>query len=840
MTDTYRQFLEAKVRLAPTSGFDVDEAEIHPYLKPHARAITAWAIRGGRRGIFASFGLHKTVIQLETVRITRQRAGGRGLIVVPLGVRQEFFRDAKTLGVPLAFIRSIEEAADPEGIYLTNYETIREGKLDLSTFTVASLDEADVLRSFGSKTFSEFLYGGTFTKIPHRFVATATPDPNDFVELLGYAQFLDVMDIGHAKTRFFKRDSEHADRLTLYPHTAHEFWLWVASWAIVVQRPSDLGFSDEGYDLPPLDVRWHEIPSNHATAGVERDGQARMYKDSAHGVTEASREKRESLPGRIAKLLELRAEDPSAHRIIWHHLEIERHAIARAIPTAVSVYGTQKLEERDDAVIRFSDGVFQELSAKPSVAGAGCNFQRHCAWSIFLGIDYKFRDLIQAIHRTYRFLQPRQVRIDIIYTEAERAIREDLEAKWARYTEQCARLSELIREYGLAKISMASALQRSIGVERVEVRGEGYHLVNADAVDETRRMPSDSIDLIFTSIPFSTQYEYTPSYNDFGHTDSAEHFWRQMDFLSPELLRVAKPGRNLVVHIKDRVRPGVMSGFGFQDVDPFHCDGVFHFRRHGFAYLGMITIVTDVVRENAQTYRLGWTEKCKDGSRMGAGLPEYLLLFRKPPSDASNGYADAPVRASKAEYSRPRWQVDAAGFWRSSGERLLIPEDLVGMPYPVIYRTFRDHSRANVYDYEHHVACGDALDRARKLPPDFTLLPLQSWHPHVWADVMRARTLNAEQALRGREKHICPLQLDVVKRVILERSMEGDVVYDPFGGIMTIPYVAVKLRRRAIACELNASYFRDGAGHTERAVREVSMPTLLDLLDAADSEDQAS
>jgi hypothetical protein len=305
--------------------------------------------------------------------------------------------------------------------------------------------------------------------------------------------------------------------------------------------------------------------------------------------------------------------------------------------------------------------------------GSGCNFQRHCAWAVFLGIGFKFNDFIQAIHRLQRFGQRHKVRIDLIYTEAEREVRAELERKWRQHVEMVGRMTAIIREYGLAPGVHGGILARSIGCERQEAKGELFRVVNNDCVDETSRMEADSVGLIVTSIPFSHQYEYSPSYNDFGHTDDNEHFWRQMDFLTPELLRVLQPGRVCAIHVKDRITPGGINGFGFQTVTRISDQCADHFERHGFAFLGRKTIVTDVVRENNQTYRLGWTEQCKDGSRMGAGLPEYVMLFRKPPTDRSNGYADVPVAKDKAIYTRARWQYDAHGFTRSSGNRCCSP-----------------------------------------------------------------------------------------------------------------------------------------------------------------------
>jgi hypothetical protein len=246
----------------------------------------------------------------------------------------------------------------------------------------------------------------------------------------------------------------------------------------------------------------------------------------------------------------------------------------------------------------------------------------------------------------------------------------------------------------------------------------------------------------------------------------------------------------------------------------------------------MITVVTDVVRENNQTYRLGWTVNCQDGSRMGAGVPEYILIFRKPPTDASDGFADDPVIKAKADYSRSRWQVDAHGFWRSSGDRPLMPSDVTGLAHEKIFKLFREWTSTSVYDFEAHIAAGEALEAERRLPTSFMLLQPASWHPDVWTDVSRMRTLNMLQERKGQQFHLCPLQFDIVDRLLERYSMPGDTVLDPFGGLMTVPYCAVKAGRRSVAFELNPGYFRDGVAYVEAAAREVSIPTLFDLIEA--------
>ena len=495
--------------------------------------------------------------------------------------------------------------------------------------------------------------------------------------------------------------------------------------------------------------------------------------------------------------------------------------------------------------------------------GAGVNLQR-ASMMIFAGIGFRFQDLIQAVHRIHRFGQAKPCTVHFVYTSAEREIRRNLERKWRQHDEQRQKMAEIIKEYGLSAEAMAKALTRSIDVDREEASGNGWTLVHNDCIDESARMQADSVDLIVTSIPFSSQYEYSPSYRDLGHTDSNDHFFQQMDFLIPNLLRVLKPGRVAAIHVKDRIVPTGLSGMGFQVVQPFSDETVAAFRKHGFGFLARKTVVTDVVRENNQTYRLGWTEQCKDGTKMGAGMPEYVLLFRKPPTDKSNGYADEPVVKSKplvedagvpapfdkktnwrkpvpgTGYSRSRWQLDAHGFTRSSGDRLISSEELHRLInggvkredlHKTLYRLWKARSQDVPYDFRGHLGIAEDLDRAELLPATFMLLPPHSWHDDVWADVARMRTLNAAQHAAGREMHLCPLQEDIVERLVTQLSMPGELVFDPFMGIGSVAYYALKLGRRALGCELSRPYWLDSLIYARAAEQEMSALTLFDLLD---------
>ena len=835
---TYLDFLRAKMKVAPATGFDVDDADINPDLAPHCRAIVKWALQGGRRGIFAAFGLHKTSIQIELMRLIGKFIGGRRLIVLPLGVRHEFFDEAKErfrgeFGIELRFVRRDDEVNDDDVIHIANYESVRDGKLDPRQFVAASLDEAAVLRGYGTKTYQTFL--PLFEGVRFKFVATATPSPNRTKELIHYAGFLQVMDTGQALTRFFQRNSEKANELTLYPHKEDEFWLWVNSWAVFLQSPADLGFPDDGYVLPEMNVNWHEVPTNHAAAGEDRDHQMLMFNDPGASVVHAAREKRISMEARIAKMVDLLAEAPGQHCVLWHHLEDERRAIEAAVPGVRSIFGSQDLEKNETNAVAFKNGEFPYLATKPEMSGAGSNFQKHCAWEIFAGIDAKFHDFIQAVHRVVRFGQKHACRIDIIYSEAERGTRRILEEKWPEHDRMMERMTEIIRKYGLGRLPLESVLKRSIGVERQVEEGEYFRIAHNDCVDEARRADADSVGLIITSIPFSNHYEYTASYNDFGHTDNNGHFWEQMDFLTPELFRILKPGRIYACHVKDRILFGNVTGTGLPTVSPFHAEAIFHGMKHGFDYCGMITVDTDVVTENNGNYRLGYTEMLKDGSKMGVGSPEYVLLFHKPQTDRSKGYADEPVTKSRDQYSLARWQIDAHAHWRSSGNRLLTRDEWAQLPPDAVPKAFRAFSDAYVYDHEEVVAIGEALAAKDRLPKKYMALAPVSHSPWIWSDVVRMLTLNGSQSSRNVEKHICPFQFDIVDRLIDRFSNSGDVIYDPFGGLMTVPYRAIKKGRFGMASELNETSFRDGLHYCREAEAGRNVPSLFDLLAAAPS-----
>lgn len=822
----YVDFLKSKVTVAKKAGFEPDQSSYHPTLMPHQRDAVTWALRLGKALIAMSFGLGKTRQQCEIAIQIVNKTEKKFLVVCPLGVKHQFVEeDGPVMGISWQYVRHDADIQAATSNYLiTNYERVRDGGITAETinneFGGVSLDEGSVLRSLGSKTSD--IFKKVFSSLDYRFVCTATPAPNEYKELIYYAEFLGVMDHGQSLTRWFKRTTAgkgSAGKLVLMDSQAESFWLWVSTWALFVTTPSDLGYSDDGYIMPAMKINWHRIAIDYSRAWQQTDnfGQHRLIPNASAGVSEASAENKATLSDRISKMKELLATDPKAHWIIWHHREDERRAIESAVPEAVTVFGSQSLEDRERKILDFTHGRNRIFASKPELAGSGCNFQHHCHKAIYLGVDpsSRFQDFIQSIHRLQRFMQKETVEIHIIFAESEDGIVQILKRKWKQHDLLLSRMRTIIKEYGLSLSAIKSGLSRSLGVTRMETSQQLFTAVNNDCVAEMPNIQDNSVDAVITSIPFSNHYEYVASYNDFGHNPSDEKFFQQMDFLIPELLRVLVPGRIAAIHVKDLIRYGHANQSGFMETSMFSYMTWEAFKRHGFLFAGEIFITTDVVRENNSTYRLGWTEMCKDGSKMGVGLPEKILLFRKPPSSNATAYSDKPIIHSKQTYTRARWQVDAHSYWRSDGNALVYTKP---------------------YDYDAHIARLEHLDRRNNLPSSFFSEPPKSNNIWVWDDVNPMLCLNTEQSRRKVEAHVCPLPLDIVKRLIgrftsdPQETGEAELVLDPFAGIFTVPFVAIQMGRRGYGIELSEEYYAAGRKYCQDAEEKKLSPTLFDFL----------
>lgn len=833
----YEEFLKSKVVVAEDFGMDVENLELTEKLFPHQKDIVHFCLKGGRRAIFASFGLGKTFMQLEIAKQIINHTAKPFLIVCPLGVAGEFKRDNRKLntGYNIDYITDTGNFDKPKiQIYLTNYERIRKGDVKPEHFGGVSFDEASILRNLQTETTNYVLKH--FKSIQFRFVATATPTPNDYIEILNYADYLGVISRGHALTRFFQRDSQKAGNLKLYENKKDEFWKWVSTWAAFINTPADLGYDSTGYDLPELNIIEHCINYDLDYQPLDKWGIPILFKDTSKSLLEVSREKRDSMPARINKVSEIIDQNPNEKFIIWHHLENERNLLERNFKGTnyVSVFGSQKNDVKEKNIIAFSENQYDYLLTKPEISGSGCNLQ-NTNNMIFAGINYKFNDFIQAIHRQYRFGQDKVVNVHIIYTSNEYEVMKTLKEKWSKHLELNKQMIDLVKENGLNSELIKSQMERQIFKNGKKVQfNEGITMYNNDTVivhDDKKEMPDNSVDLYLTSIPFGDHYEYSDNYNDMGHNHGNDNFFKQMDFLTPNMLRCLKPGRIAAIHVKDRIRYSYQNGTSFTTIADFSGQTVEHYQRHGFYLIGKITITTDVVAENNQTYRLGWSEQCKDASKMGVGLPEYVLLFRKAPTSMDNSYSDEPVTKEKSEYTKALWQLDAHAYQRSSGNRLLTGEELRKMEVKRIVAKWKEINKSDIYDFKEHLRICEEMDELEKLSSTFMTLPVHSNSKYVWSDVNRMATLNAAQTNKKKEKHICPLQFDIVDRLINRYSMKGEVVCDPFGGLGTTALRALKMGRKAISIELNPEYYSDSLYYIKSEVYNMNVPTLFDMLE---------
>lgn len=840
--NTYLDFLESKIVAASQYGVDIYPNQLSDILLDHQKVIVPWCMAGGRRAIFASFGLGKTLMQLELAKQVIQITGKPFLICMPLGVVGEFKRDNELLqtGYEIQYITDSDAVDEYQlKIYVTNYERIRKGDIDPDKFGGVSFDEASILRNLQTDTTNYVLQ--YFKNINFRFVATATPTPNDFIEILNYADYLGVIDRGHALTRFFQRDPQKAGNLTLYENKKDEFWKWVSTWAIFINKPSDLGFDDTGYNLPEL--HFHEVEVKNYTDEVitTKEGKIVMFKEAAKkGLPDESKEKTASIEVRVNKAYEIVKANPDKRFILWCHIDAEQRALEKKFKefNTVSVFGSQKHLEKEKHLIDFSEGKYDILITKPKIAGSGCNFQHVCHNMIFVGIDNKFNDFIQAIHRIFRFRQQFECNVWALFTQNEYTVLKRLKTKWKKHIELNTEMINLVREYGLNTDKIKADMKRQIFTAARSATIGGATVYNNDAVLEWEKRESNSIGLNLSSWPFGDHYEYSDNYNDFGHNHGNGKFFEQCDYLTPSLYRTLMPGRIMAVHVKDRIRYSYQNGTSFTSISDFSGDCVKHCEKHGFHLVGKITITTDVVRENNQTYRLTWGEQRKDATKMGVGLPEYVLLFRKPPSSNENSYADDPVVKQIDEYLLSLWQLDAHAYWKSSGDRFLSSEELTKLELKQIVNRWKEYDQNHIYNFKEHLRVTDDLDRIKtgnvsKLSKEFMTLPPHSTNDLVWTDINRMNTLNANQVNRKKEKHICPLQLDIIERLIYRFTNKGDVVGDPFGGLFSTAYKALELGRKAFSTELNPSYYDDGLFYLKSIEYKISVPTLFDLIEGA-------
>lgn len=734
---TYEQVIENKVRRLEPCGFQ--PSPINPLLFDWQRRIVERAVRIGRSSIFAECGLGKTAMQLETARQITEQTNRPALIFAPLAVGKQTEREAEKFGIEARYVRDRGDmqSALTNGVkvFVTNYE--RLDKFNPDDFRSVVLDESSILKALDGKTrkrLTEFS-----ANIPYRLCCTATPAPNDHMELGNHAEYLGVMTAAEMLATFFVHDGGDTSKWRLKGHAQKEFWRWVTSWATAVSKPSDIGGSDEGFVLPALEIY-------QVTVDAESDGQ-HLFPMEANTLSERRDARRVSIGDRVAACAELVNDQPDEQWLIWCNLNAESEALAKECG-AIEVRGSDSVEAKEEMLLAFAAGELPRLVTKPSIAGFGMNFQQ-CARNAVVGLSDSWEQYYQLIRRTWRFGQKRAVQCYVITAETEGAVVRNIERKDRQALEQREGMMAAMKE--TQDLSIARPEKTDAPVETK--RGQNWTVTLGDCVTGLRNEPEESIDYSIFSPPFASLYTYTDSPNDMGNCRDHDEFFEQFQFLIDELYRTTKPGRLCSFHCMDLPMSKVRDGeIALRD---FRGELIRRFQSAGWLYHSGVTIWKDPVTAMQRTKALGllWKQIKKDSAMSRQGIPDYLVTMRKP------GVNPNPISHTAKEFPVSEWQKIASP---------------------------------------------------------------------VWMDINPSDTLQFRSAReQNDEKHICPLQLQVIRRALMLWSNPGDLVLSPFTGIGSEGYEALKADRRFIGFELKRSYFDQAVANlTHAELYEVKQRTL--------------
>lgn len=741
-TTDYAAFLGTKRMAVDPAGFDL-AGPLPAWLFDFQRDIVRWALKLGRAAIFANTGLGKTPMQLAWASEVCRHTGGDVLILAPLAVAQQTEREGAKFGVDVTLCRDAGDVRP--GINVANYERLH--RFDLARFAGVVLDESSILKAYDGATRTAIIEG--FAATPYRLACTATPAPNDHMELGNHAEFLGAMSRVEMLAMFFVHDGGSTQEWRLKGHARDDFWRWVCSWAVMLRKPSDLGYQDGAFNLPPLTMHPQVIedwtPQEGKLFGVE-----------ALTLTERRDARRRSMAARVAACAALVNGDSAEPWIVWCDLNAESQALVKAIPGAVEITGSDDPDTKAARMLAFADGEIRVLVTKPSIAGWGMNWQ-HCARVAFVGLSDSWEAYYQAIRRCWRFGQTREVECHVITSTAEGAVVANIERKERDAT---AMAEEMVRHMSVQNVAdLSNTTRASDGYARDIARGQRWELHLGDCVEVARELADDSLDFIVYSPPFASLYTYSNSPRDMGNCKTHDEFYGHFAFLVTELYRALKPGRLMAVHCMNLPTTKVRDGFiGISD---FRGDLIRMFQDGGFYYHSEVCIWKDPVTAMQRTKALGllYKQLKKDSAMSRQGIPDYLVVMRKP---------------------------------------------------------------------------GENPDPVTKDPDAFPVDLWQRYASPVWFDINPSDTLQKESAREDAdEKHIAPLQLEVIRRAVRLWTNPGDLVLSPFAGIGSEGVVAVQEGRRFVGAEL-ASYWQQAVANLRRAELEANAPRLFDLTSVAD------
>tara|TARA_R100000789_G_scaffold98593_1_gene102831 strand:+ start:34 stop:2295 length:2262 start_codon:yes stop_codon:yes gene_type:complete len=740
----YDQFIKNKKNIIINSGFEVDIKKINPMLFDFQKDIVIWALKKGRACVFADCGLGKTFIQLEWAK----HIGGKCLIIAPLAVNLQTKMEGEKLDIPVSLAESQSDIIN--GINITNYEKIH--KFDLEKFDSIVLDESSILKSYTGKYRTELIKKTKLVK--YKLACTATPAPNDYMELGNHAEFMRVMNRDQMLSMFFIHDSGDTQKWRLKGHAEKRFWGWVTEWAVMIRQPSDLGYNDGAFILPGIKINEHIIKSKKTFDGY-------LFVQIAHTLQERQQARKQSIDERIEKAAEIinGSEDPW---LIWCNLNEESKKLKERIENSVEIKGSDKAVYKEKSMLGFTNGEIHRLVTKPKIAGFGMNWQ-HCSNVMFVGLSDSYEQYYQAVRRCWRFGQKNPVNVHIVVADTEGSVIENIKRKEKDAINMAKQMTRNMSSLSTEKIHTHTKPLSEYKSERV--KGENYDLILGDSIEEIKNIEDDSIHLSLFSPPFASLYTYSDSPRDMGNSQTYNEFWDHFGYLVNELYRVLIPGRIIAFHCMNVTT--TISANGYIGMRDFRGALIRLFEKKGFIYHSEVVIWKDPLVQATRTKALTLAHKqiSKDATRCGQGMPDYIVSMRKP------GTNPEPVAKGR-------------GFESYAGE----------MDEPTEVK--KDNPRINKYSHK----------------------VWQRYASPVWFDIRQTNTLNTKNAREKKdERHVCPLQLDTIERVIELWSNEGDIVFSPFMGIGSEGYKALLMNRKFTGIELKESYFRESVRNIKLA-----------------------
>ena len=761
----YWEFLVAKQARYEPSGFEIPEDAINSKLFPFQRDVVRWCLSRGKAACFAATGLGKTAIQLEWAWHVFEKTGRPVLILAPLAVGPQTKLEGEKFGIHVTICRS--QADVQIGLNITNYELL--DKFDTSLFSGVVCDESSVMKDWTAATTKGLKEA--FRDTPYKLCCSATPSPNDHTELGTHSEFLGVMTRMEMLSMYFCHDGGNTSEWRLKGHARKPFWRWLASWAISLRKPSDLGYSDDGYILPRLHIVPHvvDIDLSVATEGM-------LFRCPNMSATAMHKEMRLTSDDRAAKVAELIRAEPDEQWLVLCNTDYEATSIKAAIPNLVEVRGKDSLKSKEDRLLGFTTGNPKDMLSKSSICGWGLNYQ-HCARIAIAGLSYSFEQFYQVIRRCWRYGQKREVFAHLIYAETEGPVYDVIKAKESQHEELQTEMNEAMKEIQLEDRHRIAKSTPSLRREH----SERWDLVNGDCVSVLANQPDESIDYSIFSPPFASLYVYSDSEADMGNCRNHGEFYEHLKFLVVHLFRTLKSGRLVSFHCMNL--PMTKQHDGQIGLVDFRGDLIRLFVECGFIYHSEVVIWKNPVTAMQRTKALGLLHKqvVKDSAMSRQGIPDYLVTMRKP------GINREPVAGRFDHY------IGAPGTG----------PDMTPLP----------NSLPDEF--------GNIITITR--PPDFdeTRFSIEIWQRYaspVWMDIDQSDTLQRGNAREEPdERHICALQTQVIERAIDLWSNPGDLVLSPFAGIGSEGHVAVRCGRAFLGVELKESYFDQAVANLKAA-----------------------